>query len=670
MTDVHASSDDYVGPPRLPCPERLIMRRFSLFDHTTSPDLTFPDGVYCLAGANGLGKSTFLASLAYAVTGVVAEPDRTFLSAEDYFTKVKPYHRTYFRGRIGMEDSEAAEVELTMRVGGFRYRLVRGLFDTEALRELLVTTAADDDLVVDGETLDPGERYARYVDLILEHTGLDRFEQLVFLQHFAMLFDERRELLFWDETALSNALYLAFGLNPAMARQADALQEEIRKQDSLSRNYGWQASDVRKQLTTLLAAGEKAAEATEDEVDKLIDKEHRALTERHDQAAKLQERLAEQLSDAQLDISVRSSALRAVRAEYDALWSDRLQGHGHPSSHPLITTILSDERCSVCGTAGTAVVDRVRQAFDENRCPLCSSELDDDDDADNEASLERLQELDIEIARQQEEMVAAEQAVERLADELRNSRDAVAELVARLAAFEEQNAIALLRREGAPEGLAAVVAIYESQIAERLKRQEHARARRDRAKSNVGPLRKLLTQRYAVAQEQFVPRFERLAKEFLGLDLDVEFTAKAHKASLRLSVAGQRRREQITLSESQRFFVDIALRMALLEHIGEHQEVPPALLVDTPEGSLDIAYEAKAGSMFSAFATNGHRLIMTANINTSELLLRLAKECGPDRMALERMTEWATLSEVQQEEEGLFDRAYDKILEQLGSTRA
>jgi hypothetical protein len=85
------------------------------------------------------------------------------------------------------------------------------------------------------------------------------------------------------------------------------------------------------------------------------------------------------------------------------------------------------------------------------------------------------------------------------------------------------------------------------------------------------------------------------------------------------------------------------------------------MFIDTPEGSLDIAYEKRAGDMLAKFAQAGHQIIMTANLNSSQLLLALARQCGQTGMQLCRMTDWAELSVVQQEEEALFDKAYADI---------
>jgi hypothetical protein len=100
--------------------------------------------------------------------------------------------------------------------------------------------------------------------------------------------------------------------------------------------------------------------------------------------------------------------------------------------------------------------------------------------------------------------------------------------------------------------------------------------------------------------------------------------------------------------------------MALVAEMSESGS-PGVIYVDTPEGSLDIAYEARAGDMFGTFARDGYGLIMTANINTSKLLERLAMRCGRELMTLERMTDWTFLSEVQSDEEELFDEAYRGI---------
>ena len=57
--------------------------------------------------------------------------------------------------------------------------------------------------------------------------------------------------------------------------------------------------------------------------------------------------------------------------------------------------------------------------------------------------------------------------------------------------------------------------------------------------------------------------------------------------------------------------------------------------------------------------------MLTANINTSQLLLKLAKMCKESGMHIENMTEWTILSEVQLEEQEVIESAFLKIEQAL-----
>lgn len=65
--------------------------------------------------------------------------------------------------------------------------------------------------------------------------------------------------------------------------------------------------------------------------------------------------------------------------------------------------------------------------------------------------------------------------------------------------------------------------------------------------------------------------------------------------------------------------------------------------------------------MFSKFVGKGNRVLMTANLRSSQLVLRLAQLQKSTGMQVVRMTDWTDLSEVQQAEETLFSEAYDAI---------
>lgn len=82
--------------------------------------------------------------------------------------------------------------------------------------------------------------------------------------------------------------------------------------------------------------------------------------------------------------------------------------------------------------------------------------------------------------------------------------------------------------------------------------------------------------------------------------------------------------DEFELSESQRFFIDIALRMAIVTFVCSKTTASTSMLIDTPEGSLDIAYETNAGSMFYEYIAANQKMIITANLNSSGLIQTLA----------------------------------------------
>lgn len=273
---------------QLPKPERGSLTAFSLYEQESNIDVDFiEEGVFCLVGANGLGKSTFLTAINYAITGVVAQPGREFRGVADYYGRVRPYATNYFRGRINERDEEAAQIELVMRVGDRRYRIVRGMFDPDRLREFEVTRLDGTLEVPADDLLSEEERHQAYTEMLTTDAGLESFAQLVFLQLFVLTFDERRELLFWNARILEASLYIAFGLDSDRARRADTLARRVSGAESRARNFQWQATNVRNQLDAL----ERAGAEVEEEGDDGTAEQHRQLSEDRDEARSVLERL-------------------------------------------------------------------------------------------------------------------------------------------------------------------------------------------------------------------------------------------------------------------------------------------------------------------------------------------------------------------------------------------
>lgn len=494
---------------------------------------------------------------------------------------------------------------------------------------------------------------------VLSRTGLEDFAQFVFVMHFIATFDEGRHLLMWDDSALTNALYLAFGADPIAAKAADKLQRDMDRESSRGRNVRFSARHVAERIK-LLAEVIKGAEAEDHVTEAELHAQHESLIANRQGAEERVRRKQAELRDADLKWADLSAALTEKQLEYRRIFSSRLQKSSSVDHHPIIRASLSEDRCAICGTSHVGAV--VKASLAANECPLCHSPV--DRSAKDDGAVAELQRLDKSIAAIRDDLETILQTRERVSAELQAAHSAEDASEGSLREFEEREAQGLARLNVGTDysAIREQIKKLEDERQQFLTQSEEHYRKRDEYREKLRVYEKQLKTQYDLGSRDFVPRFRELAEAFIGLPIDIELEhrqgANDSGFGLRLRMNDQLRALPDKVSESQRFFIDIALRMALAEFMASG---PATLLIDTPEGSLDIAYEAQAGAMFSTFVASGNAILMTANLRSSELILRLAHLQKSQGMQIVRMTDWTDLSEVQQREEALFREAYDKI---------
>jgi hypothetical protein len=653
MTDTdQATSRATVALPKL---KHLGLDNFSLFQRRPDVQVSLNDGVTCLVGANGIGKSTFIAAVNYALTGRVPEPGRGFSSADEYCDKIRTFTTAYFDGRLSEEHRLDAVVSITFSVASTEFSLRRGFFEPDELRYLRISDGERVYYEGNVDEISGGELHENYERELCRAVGLQRFSQFVFLQLFLLTFDERRHLNFWDPNAIQQLLFLIFGMDPQAAASAETFFRTFQRQDSLARNYQWQATDARKRLREAERA--LAAVAT-DELDDALVREHRDLLDREGELRQLADTKEAELSEHRLQASEAAAQFITLQDQYERAFDARAKGHAPVRHHPVIAASLTDRRCAVCGTSGNEVVAQLEQAITSHKCPLCDSNVT-APGVRSTTDLDELKRIDRELAGARSRINNEMAATRRLEEEISTARASHSEITRALQEFERDNEMAARTLTRETDTAASAVAVFRAQIDRMLEQKRVALEKREVAREQLTKLQRAVRKQYDAVEEEFVPRFRQLAESFLGLDLDLKFENRGGGIGLKLIVGGSARLEHHQLSESQRFFVDIALRMALTGFASESSGA--TMLIDTPEGALDVAYESRAGEMFAEFTRGTNRLLMTANVNTSQLLLRLAERCGHLRMQVIRMTDWANLSDVQIAEESEFDRAFAEI---------
>ena len=574
------------------------------------------------------------------------------------------YTESFFTGRIAGKDREEASVNLEFEIGDRQYQLTRGIFDGPGLRVFKIFHNGQ--VEFENTKFSISDREMEYRRQLTAAIGLGSFQQFVFLQHFVFTFDEGRHLLLWDQNALNHALHICIGSDFDRANEADALQRQMERAGSLARNKQYQASGVSNRISALRDAideGEKYD--TEGPTPEEIENAHRVIGENFQrQQEKVVKKLGE-LRDAELKWANASSQLNALQIEFSQEFSKHVHKKSRVELHPLVAATLSENECSICATHGVA--GKVKAKIDEGHCPLCGMDL--PALAPDEDSISRLKEIDQRVSKSRKMLETTANDKERVSAEVIAAENRLNALKKQLREYEEANRRVLLEADsGGISKIYETINRLEEELSDLLEQKEAKYKERDKLMRQLVKLQRELERQYELAEDEFVPLFQQLAYAFLGIELLVRAESKESITSLGLSLLlemkGSVRREIHQTSESQRFFLDIALRMAMAQYVSKPDNEAP-LYIDTPEGSLDIAYEARAGLMFAKFVELGHDLIMTANINSSQILRRLARECGKSRMAVQKMTNWTQLTDVQLREDKLFREAYDEIEESL-----
>lgn len=224
---------------------KLELTNFSLYCEQ-SVVMDFSKPVSCLMGANGIGKSTLLNCVNFAITGRI-NPTNKKLKSIDTLDRGNNYYLQYFDGRISEVDKDYASTRIVFMLGNKRIEVVRNFFPDNSILEYKL----------DNETQDP----RNYEDDVVRLANLNNYAQFVFLQLKVLTFDESRDCLFWNPSILTPTIFLCLGESVDNAERADELAREIQKVNSRIRNVQWEISKQSARLTTLIEEKSKTEEA-------------------------------------------------------------------------------------------------------------------------------------------------------------------------------------------------------------------------------------------------------------------------------------------------------------------------------------------------------------------------------------------------------------------------
>jgi predicted nucleic acid-binding Zn ribbon protein/energy-coupling factor transporter ATP-binding protein EcfA2 len=603
--------------------------------------IDFSPGLTLILGANGLGKTTLVSILYRLLAG--------------------PYDISGLDGRSG----ELGNINLTPTVLSVSRRstFAQRVFD-HARNSIarLVYHLGDQELVVERRLNDltlvrlaVGEIQLEasedlYKTTVLNLVGIGAYgDWILLLRHLIFYFEDRRALI-WDGSAQRQILRFLF-LSPDTANRWTADEREILELDSRMRN-----------LSAALYKEEQVASYHEKQTEVAPDLKQELKMFEEMQARDVQRR--EELDDelVELDAARQSDRLSALKLEQEREARFReleraklllIRAHfptEQDTAAYILAQLLTDSHCIVCGNkAPQEIVSQYQNRIEHSHCVICDTDL-----SANSRTVPGT-----EFADKKAETASLE--LEKSNDQLQQARDFL-----RLSEERYDKHLANLTE------LDSAIASRTDRINQLVKRLPPAEAdlRRQRSelsllRGRVAELKKGMDTKRIIFQafieemnrqivnwsKQVKDQFNAYAEGFLLESCQLVWSPQRAKLgqtgdlisfpAFELEMTGSdfssptRRSGPDQVSESQREFIDLAFRIALM--IVSSGGTGASLVIDAPESSLDAVFSRRAAQVLARFANSqeGNRLVITSNLTEGQLipslLLLSAREASPSQ---------------------------------------
>jgi hypothetical protein len=624
-----------IKPIQFPIIEELTVDGYLLYPGTEEhPGLShkFLPGVNVVVGINGIGKTTLLLLLYRMLTGDqdLRDGDAELGGTKRQLKRVDP---SIFAVRVP-DRAANATAQVKFRLGGCKVAVTRSL-KTLAAVEVAVTTP-DDAPPPRLDDLDD-----TYKACVKQYSGVDDFFDWVLILRYLTFYLEDRRSLVWDVWAQTE-IFRIFFLQEQTTSNYKSLLNQALSADSTARNtqaiLTREGQKLEKLKRELVQAGPVDLAFLRANVKGL-----------HERAEQYANRLVE------LDTERRQCRDQAARSRNDAEFlsqqerelRERILSHLFPKLNDygafVVAAIDSLRGCVICGTQDAAHLEVAKaKLHDGLHCPLCNAEpaLHEAQDDSNEAdSLKgQLQEVTARALRARNDANKASrqeaEAEKRYLDTLgeKHAIDSEARVARERLVYIEQLA-------GVSDNES--IRHFEERLKAFRETVDEATEEKNDALRQLQSLVEDISENVAGFKDRLIADFESNIKHFLAETCQLTYRTVARKIGQNVSPipllfpefhvtmtsgvfreSGTPRDEAWAVSESQKEFIELAFRMALLSSMAHDDGF--SLVIETPEANLDAVFMPRAGDALNGFAPTGperqSNVIATSNLNGSHMI--------------------------------------------------
>lgn len=634
----------------------INLKNYTLYPNGLDYTFDFIKGFNLVLGGNGMGKTTFVSLIKYALIGNYKkqfEYTRTY--KENKIEKRERNSDDFFRNRIdnSIELDSDPTVTITFKISDTIFTVTR------ALKEIRIDSLFIDGVEVKGDIIleskyeglkKKSTEVTNYLPFIYEShfesvAGIS-FDDLIFFVNYILFFGEDHKTILWDED-VQKELFNTFFNSPELNIERQEAEREAKYFDSRSRHKSEDKRAIRKVLDKVEKKGANKQTSVTDIVTfkEKIEKLNIETVKTHNKRKEIDTSISIMESDKNL----LSQEVDEIENKKNALISS-LSFSEYKNQHRLYNSFLKNIQtnhiCPLCSTQSEALYSKSTQYQD--KCWACDSEIINTSDINNE-NKDALQNLNKEYSQ-------ATTKLRNLQNEIKHFLKINYELDSKFRELEiEKRQAQIQLRElefenSQQQNLSELQAFYD-EIEKLTKEQDEFSLKSEERRTDAHRIAKLIENTVLKNVQKFSNQFSLYAQKFLGVECKLTYD-KLDNDDLKKFypiINDTIRRSEYELSESQRFFIDHSFRMSILTHF---YTTPTFYIIETPDSSLDLSYEKNAADVFSSFLDKPYSLILTSNLNNSSFINYILQNKDKEK-AIVPLFEIAKKSIIQENNETL-----------------
>ena len=606
----------------LPKLKRIRIINYSLYSEDI--DYEFIEGLNLIVGGNGVGKTTFINILKYALIGLYKKQ----LDVKNYKGEKRLTRESYknsdsfFKNRTKRLDSDKyGFVELHFMINKVLFIVKRSLYEAKIIEANVIKNGFS--TTIEGLPINQ-DSYKDYNDaeknknnlqfnyetLVAKEANLSDFDDFIFFVNQILFFGESRENVLWNEDA-QERLMNAFFNDPKYEKQRKDFEFEAKYQDSLARHKQEEIKAINRVIEQINGDNSDNTDIKKSKISDEID----SLKRRQDSIEKKQAEVEKETKSyykKTADLSTTINQKEKEKEQYDSQRINRLWKDLNPKYEIFKKQYEINKICPFCNSDLSS--KNVNISSDE--CFFCHTKISDISDGNEKITdlKHEISNLISERTKYEKLIIENEKKLRKLDSEYRNLK---------IQLFDKNNILRSLEsNENDNDDFS--YQIMMNRINQLNKEKEEHQGKSEELLKNASEITKRIEDSLQKNTRNISNVFADFAGAFMKLPccLTLE-SVKDKKVKDRVIklffpvIDNVARYDEEELSESQRFFVDYSFRMSILSFF---YTTGSFYICETPDSSLDISYEENAADIFIKYISFPNVLIMTTNLNNTSFI--------------------------------------------------